>query len=364
MRATRELKKNVLATVRSHGALVALSGAERPRNHTYPRKSRLQRYLELLYVSLRWGETTSAYYAQEADRKDRSVFRDFLSYRRFKSLRDRQNRRQGSHPFDYCCFLQDKLLLERHLRSHGFRTPTTLGVIHPDLKLETGERRRPLRDALADPSFSLEGFCKPQFGMQGAGVFLLRIADGELSINEQSSTLEDLQKRITMPYLIQVPVRQHPDLARLHPRSVNTVRIITILHGDDVEIFISCFRMGIGGSLTDNSVEGKLIVNVDRNTNRLEEIGYLGREDDYRPMTRHPDTGIRLADVEVPMFQRCCELAVSAHRSLPMIRSVGWDLAIEPDGVCFLEGNDSWGGKSAMWLMPDFAEQVRRRFGS
>jgi hypothetical protein len=363
MRAARELKKNVLTTVRSHGTLVALSGAERPRNHTYARKSRLQRYLELLYVSLRWGETASAYYAQEADRKDRSVFRDFLSYRRFKSLRDRQNRRQGSHPFDYCCFLQDKLLLERHLRSHGFRTATTLCVIHPDLRLETDERRS-LRDCLADPSFALEGFCKPQFGMKGAGVFLLRIGNGQLSINEQPATLEDLKARITMPFLIQVPVKQHPDLAQLHPRSVNTVRIITILHGDDVEIFMSCLRMGIGGSLTDNSIAGKLIVNIDRNTNRLEEIGYLGREGDYLPMTRHPDTDVRLADVEVPLFERCCELAVSAHRSLPMIRSIGWDLAVEADGVCFLEGNDSWGGNSAMWLMPDFPEQVRRRFGS
>lgn len=48
--------------------------------------------------------------------------------------------------------------------------------------------------------------------------------------------------------------------------------------------------------------------------------------------------------------------------SMGEIRSIGWDLAVEQDDVCFLEGNDSWGGKAAMWLMSDFAHEIARRF--
>ncbi len=361
MQVARELRKNVRTTLRGHGTLLELSRAGCLRDGAYPRKSRLMRYLDLLYLSLRWGERTPAYYAQEADRKGRSVSRDYLSYRRFKSLRDRQNRMNGSHPFDYCCFLQDKLLLERHLRSNALRTASTLGVIHPDLTLET-TGRRPLGECLDDPSFSLRGFCKPQFGLNGNGVFLLSAAGGELTINEKTATPDDLKKLIDMPYLVQTPVEQHPELARLHPRSVNTLRIVTIMKPDDVEVFIAFLRIGGNGSLADNSKGGKALVAIDADSHYLEEVGYWVEGEDFRPVTRHPNTGVVFGEVKVPLFDRCCEVARSAHRTLPAIRSVGWDLAVEPDDVCFLEGNDSWSGRSVMWLMPDFPQQIRQRF--
>lgn len=362
-----ELKKNALATVKDQNALLELSGAEPPRNGDYPRKPRLARYLDLMYMSLRWGEISSSYYAQEIDRKERSIVRDFLPHRRFKSIRDRHNRRPGSHPFDYCCFLQDKLLLENHLRPSGLRTARTLAVIHPDLTLEMLEprARRPLGECLEDPSFSLHGFCKPRFGVKGNGVFFLDAADGELTIDDEPATLDDLKSRINAPYLVQIPVRQHPELARLHPRSVNTIRIITVMDtAGDVEIFMALLRIGGGGSLTDNSLGGKLVVNIDHESHHLEKSGYWTAGFKYRPVTRHPDTGVDLAQVKVPWFEQCCTAAREAHRTLPEIRSVGWDLAVEADGVCLLEGNDDWGGNSAMWLMRDFPRQFASRFGS
>ena len=45
------------------------------------------------------------------------------------------------------------------------------------------------------------------------------------------------------------------------------------------------------------------------------------------------------------------------REALPGIHSIGWDVAISPDGPIIIEGND-WEGRIPMVLEPDF----RRRF--
>ena len=53
-------------------------------------------------------------------------------------------------------------------------------------------------------------------------------------------------------------------------------------------------------------------------------------------------------------FTEGIALACDFHRDLGSLRSVGWDLAVAPDGPVLVEGNTSWNGAMFMALDAGF----------
>jgi hypothetical protein len=60
------------------------------------------------------------------------------------------------------------------------------------------------------------------------------------------------------------------------------------------------------------------------------------------PMEAHPDTGRRVAGEMLPSWPEARDLALEAHRRFPTLGSVGWDVALTPDGPVLVEGNPVW----------------------
>ena len=54
---------------------------------------------------------------------------------------------------------------------------------------------------------------------------------------------------------------------------------------------------------------------------------------------RHPDSGVRFRDFLVPQWPMLREAAKHAAAAFPEFRTVGWDVALTPDGPVILEGN-------------------------
>jgi len=79
--------------------------------------------------------------------------------------------------------------------------------------------------------------------------------------------------------------------------------------------------------------------------------GYGGR------VAVHPDSGVKFEGYAIPYFREAVEMVMRMHEALQGIHSIGWDVAISPDGPIIIEGND-WEGRIPMVLEPDF----RRRF--
>ena len=91
----------------------------------------------------------------------------------------------------------------------------------------------------------------------------------------------------------------------------------------------------------DNWAVGGLLVGVDNETGRLQEWAY------YKPgygtkVKVHPKSGIIFKDYELPFFEEAKIMISKYHRLLPNVHSIGWDIAILPDGPCIIEGNDNW----------------------
>ena len=143
-------------------------------------------------------------------------------------------------------------------------------------------------------------------------------------------------------------VVQHPDLMRLSPSGLNTVRIITQLNDGVVDILGARLRITVNSSV-DNMAAGNLAAWIDATTGIVQGPGVysdITREDD----TKHPVTGEPIEGFPVPGWDKVINLARSAALLVPGNRSVGWDIAITEDGPELIEGNHNW--CKLLWQLP------------
>lgn len=142
---------------------------------------------------------------------------------------------------------------------------------------------------------------------------------------------------------------QHPDMAALHPQSVNCVRIATFVKDDGTPtvIYAAC-KAGSGDAACDNTGRGGITCRLDIDSGTIISNGHSEELEEY---TAHPDTGITLRGFRIPLAAECRALALKAALRYPRFRYVGWDICITPTGPVLIEGNDYPGYDLAQ--MPD-----------
>lgn len=190
-------------------------------------------------------------------------------------------------------------------------------------------------------------FAKPSRGTCGNGIEKLKTAD--------FPELEKLQSYLKEKNLnvLEETLSQHPEIARLHPSSVNTMRIVTDRVGDTVHIAYIVLKIGRGNGFCDNSGQGGVICRVDEKTGKICSVA---TDDYFNIYETHPDTGIRFEGYQLPMVPEAISLAKKASLVVPEICHVGWDVAITPDGPVLIEGND-YPGTDLCQLAPHYPEK-------
>ena len=105
------------------------------------------------------------------------------------------------------------------------------------------------RDEAIDMCSNLNGaVIKPTvFGTWGEGVKIFHAEKG--FIPEMNITVNELFSRYNNSFIVQSKLEQHPDLARLNPTSVNTLRVMSYLSGDEVIILYAVIRIGRMGQI-------------------------------------------------------------------------------------------------------------------
>lgn len=127
--------------------------------------------------------------------------------------------------------------------------------------------------------------------------------------------------------LFQKVVKQHPELSRLYPHSVNTLRVFSYLNSDgEVNAKFIIIRFGTGGARVDNTSSGGgwIYVNLDGKTAPIGYDGYgvpIGRV--------HPDTRTIFADLELSFVPEVVEFCKRAHLNFPHTRIIGWDVFVD-----------------------------------
>lgn len=282
----------ITATVRDFRRIQSLADWDDHRVRPKRRKGQIHRLTDLVYISLRWGEVSSLYYAQGLDEVGTSVARIYLAYPVFRSLRNAENRRPGAGgAFDYVCLLQDKLLFDRYFRAGDISVVPVLGQIFPSLRCEyAGRHYETISSLAARLEEGTDLFCKPRTGIKGAHVFKLGIRQGTLLINGEPVDESEIGVFVREAYVCQTRIGQHPDLGRFHEDSLNTLRVITWRVGNHIEVFGCYLRMGASGAITDNDTQARAVVRVDPETGDLDTHGYATFGDSVYETAHHPTT--------------------------------------------------------------------------
>ena len=304
-----------------------------------PHKSKFRQRLELLGTFLKYGEIEQYYYMYGFDCADK-YRSEYIDYHSFRKLRDYLNQRR---PYNYICFLRDKKLFSFYALANGIPAVGTLGVIREG-KLESSESGDIL--ALCDRYRHL--FCKPSDDMCGNGVFRLDLSEEGYLLNDKPSSAEEIDSFVSSlkgEFLIQKRIVQHPEISRIYPKAINTLRIVTVNKNsssdpDDVVVLSSMLRVGAFGNIMDNWSKGGLII-------KIEEDGSLADYGFHKPAfgtraDKHPDTGFVFSGTKIPYFKEAVAMAKKYHSVLNHVHSIGWDISINEDGPIFIEGNDNW----------------------
>ena len=170
----------------------------------------------------------------------------------------------------------------------------------------------------------------------GKSIAKLKVKNNELYLKDRVVTLEMLEQEYGSNFLIQHVIQQHETMARLHPSSVNTLRMVTLRLNGTIHYLYTFTRFGVNNDVKDNAGSGGLVVGVKDNGDFMNYGIYKNQK-----VEQHPTTKENIALLgKVPNFDLCKEKVISMHEKIIHHDFVSWDIAVEQDGTpIFIEVN-------------------------
>ena len=261
------------------------------------------------------------------------------------------------NPPDAAALTEDKSIFYGHCEANGLAAPRLLAVIGPQLGWTADGSVLRGDSAWADFFESLSApdiVIKPAMGVYARGVHLLR---------RQGAQWVEVQGRAFTPAALVAELRRDSGYDRFvvqerafcDPRLValsgtdflQTIRVITVMaEGQGPEIIFAFLKVINGAATTDNfsyGAAGNLLAPIDLQTGRLKVVkaarpGGVG----LQSVACHPVTGTAFADFEVPHWAEACALTRRAATSFLPLVTIGWDVALTPEGPLLIEGNAWW----------------------
>lgn len=148
--------------------------------------------------------------------------------------------------------------------------------------------------------------------------------------------------------LIEEFVTQHDQLMALSASGLNTIRVISQIHANAVNILAARIRISIN-SPVDNLAAGNIACSIDLSTGRINGPGIFSditkSSVDVHPVSLH-----KLYGFQIPFWNEVLKLVEDAASSIPENKSIGWDVAITNEGPLLIEGNHNW--CKLLWQLP------------
>ena len=173
-----------------------------------------------------------------------------------------------------------------------------------------------------------EFMAKPVDGLCGYGIELIKTN----GLNAKN-TFDELNKK--GQYLLEERIKQNEEVNAIYADSINTLRIVTLNKNNNVEVLFSAMRIGNNGKVVDNFNNGGLMAVVD-------EDGVIRKpvlDKDNKVYSSHPMTNTPIVGFKVPHYDEVIDTCKKLALVTPEIGLCGWDIAITPEGVDVVEGN-------------------------
>lgn len=259
------------------------------------------------------------------------------------------------NPISWELLTEDKGIFYLFCEKLNIPTPKLYGLIFKDSPSWSFiDSKIKTRDDWNDFSINLipsEFVIKPARGCYGRSIKIFQRV-GETFIDEKNVTNKPgeiydymLTDRLYDCFIIQERLHNHIDFLHLSNTDyLQTIRIITHIDKDsNIRILYAYLKPIVGNNIVDNQNYGRtgnLLAKIDLDKGMLQNAVFMASNPyGIEKVTNHPDTGVCFHDFPIPKWADACDLAIATAKQFLPIRTIGWDVAITPDGPYIIEGN-------------------------
>ena len=143
-----------------------------------------------------------------------------------------------------------------------------------------------------------EIIAKPLSLSCGKGVEKIKVSDYE--VGELYNYLIKHEQ-----YLVEENAKQHKDISKIYPDSINTVRVVTL----NKKVVAAFIRFGNNGNIVDNFNHEGLVTKINIDTGVVEHPAIDKNKTVY---DKHPYTNELIIGLKIPMWDKVKELCIEA----------------------------------------------------
>lgn len=303
----------------------------------------------LIFWLLKYRSGVVTFFVMNLHKKG-STMRTILTHNRFMRIHNRLN------PEYYRVILEDKYIFYQYFRNSGFPVVEIKGLIeNGHIKRLDANKTEPFDNIV---NYNLNCYIKKHSSWGGNQIYKLEIQEKRITLNHKPSDINEIRRKVTDHiFIMQDTIVQHPELDRLNPSCVNTLRLITIHNGQRVENFSNMLRIGVKNSLVDNLSQGGLGCTIHSN-GTLHETAY-DKCGINKWITHHPDSNVAFDEFKIPFYKEALDLVIKMHETFLCLFIIGWDVAITETGPVVLEGNPLG---EVMYLQSFYGKGIRDIF--
>jgi len=130
-------------------------------------------------------------------------------------------------------------------------------------------------------------------------------------------------------YLCQKLIVQCDELKNLGPHSASSMRIVTAMVNGEPKMLTSHILCNTTDAVAVNTNrgpgEGVFIIGINDETGRLVDTGYY---ENAKKLQTLP-SGFTFGGLQIPAYREAVDIALEAHKSMPMFGFIGWDVTID-----------------------------------
>lgn len=190
----------------------------------------------------------------------------------------------------------------------------------------------------------------------------LQCGKGIIIVKNQKDNKEIYQRLLkNKQLLVEELLTQCDEINRLHPTSINTLRVVTINH----KVVTAYIRIGNNNNIVDNFNSEGMAAPININTGKI-EFPAIDKFDNL--YYKHPITKEKIVGLTIPRWDEVVKMVEEASYVIKQVKYVGWDVCVGKNKLYLVEGNEFPGHdiyqlpphrKDGIGLLPVFQEAMK-----
>ena len=139
--------------------------------------------------------------------------------------------------------------------------------------------------------------------------------------------LETIHGQYRKNYVLQIPLVQHADMAKLNASSVNTIRVNSVLLETEAHVMSAFVKVGQAGEFADNHGHDRYFIGIHMDGTFCD----FAINHDLQKFQTIP-SGYDFAGKKVPCFDKVCHAIEEAHKKIAHFGFAFWDVCVDSEG--------------------------------